>query len=121
MVVTLLRFGLPVFVFLVLEWLWCWRPARIRRARARRRERVPPPSQGGWLTAAFVERRLGALSAELARLDVDAGVWAKAFRIRVARSAYESLLADARTLTAPGATDVEIIAAVTPLREVLEF
>src|SRR5918912_673445 len=48
----------------------------------------------GLLTLPFVRRRLDVLADEIAHLDDDDGVMARAFRKTVARSAYEALLAD---------------------------
>ena len=48
----------------------------------------------GLLTLPFVRRRLDVLADEIAHLDDDDGVMARAFRKTVARTAYEALLAD---------------------------
>ena len=75
----------------------------------------------------FIRRRLAALAEELDRLDHDPDVFAKAFHTKVARSAYEELLAEAsRLATQPprhaGQTlDVEIAGTSTRTREVLEL
>jgi hypothetical protein len=50
--------------------------------------------EDGLLTLTFVRRRLDALADEIAHLDDDPGILARAFRKTVARTAYESLLAD---------------------------
>ena len=49
---------------------------------------------GGLLTLAFVRRRLDRLADEIAHIDDDDGLMARAFRKTVAQIAYESLLAD---------------------------
>jgi hypothetical protein len=49
---------------------------------------------GGLLTLAFVRRRLDQLADEIAHIDDDDGLMARAFRKTVAQIAYESLLAD---------------------------
>ena len=48
----------------------------------------------GLLTLPFVRRRLDVLAAEIAHLDDNDGVMARAFRKTVALTAYEGLLAD---------------------------
>ena len=48
----------------------------------------------GLLTLPFVRRRLDILADEIAHLDDDDGVMARAFRKTVAMTAYEALLAD---------------------------
>ena len=63
----------------------------------------------------FVRRRLAALAEELERLDRDPDVFAKAFHTTVARSAYETLSADASRLAEQArlhtgrAHDVELV------------
>jgi hypothetical protein len=52
----------------------------------------------GLLTLPFVRRRLDALADEIAHLDDDDGVMARAFRKTVAQTAYEALLADEHRL-----------------------
>jgi hypothetical protein len=52
----------------------------------------------GLLTPTSCRERIDALAAELARLDRDPDVFAKAFHVLVARSAYRALLADAARL-----------------------
>jgi hypothetical protein len=54
--------------------------------------------QSGLFTRAVIQGRLEALTEELARLDRDPDVFAKAFHTMVARSAYQALLSDAATL-----------------------
>jgi hypothetical protein len=69
--------------------------------------RTAPPSvdaglemtmQSGLFTRAVIHSRLEALTEELARLDRDPDVFAKAFHTLVARSAYQAQLTDAATL-----------------------
>ena len=79
------------------------------------------------LPSAEIQRRLRALSEELDRLDQDPKIFARAFHIFVARSAYEALLEAASTLTndlrvVQGPTvDLESACSSTMRREVLEF
>jgi hypothetical protein len=54
--------------------------------------------QGGLFTRADIQSRLEALTEELARLDRDPDVFAKAFHTMVAREAYQALLVDVATL-----------------------
>lgn len=61
----------------------------------------------GLLSLSFVQRRLDALADELARLDDDPGVLARAFRTTVALTAYEALLADASRLAREPALHVD--------------
>jgi hypothetical protein len=49
---------------------------------------------GGLLTLPFVRRRLDILADEIAHLDDDPGILARAFRKTVALAAYEALRAD---------------------------
>ena len=75
----------------------------------------------------FVRRRLAALAEELERLDRDPDVFAKAFHTMVARSAYETLSADASRLAEQarrrtGRTlDVELVGQSHGVGEVLEL
>jgi histone H3/H4 len=75
----------------------------------------------------FVRRRLAALAEELERLDRDPDVFAKAFHTMVARSAYETLSADASRLAEQarrhtGRTlDVELAGPSQGVGEVLEL
>ena len=81
----------------------------------------------GLFTWPFVRRRLDALAEELERLDRDPDIFAKAFHTRVARSAYEALLADASRLTHQprpyvGQTlEFELVGTSTGTREELEL
>ncbi len=61
----------------------------------------------GLLTLPFVRRRLDVLADEIAHLDDDPGVLARAFRKTVARTAYEALLADESRLAQQGLLHVE--------------
>ena len=59
---------------------------------------------GGLFTWQHIRGRLDALTEELAQLDRDPDVFAKAFHTYAARAAYQELLADASKLSAePGA------------------
>lgn len=84
-------------------------------------------AEWGLFTEEFVQDRLHALEAELARLDRDPDVFARAFHTLVTRAAYEALLAEARTLREKPwwhvgeVVDVEVIFSSTGPREVLEF
>jgi hypothetical protein len=53
-----------------------------------------PGVDDGLFTLPFVRRRLDLLASEIAHLDDDDGVMARAFRKTVALTAYEALLAD---------------------------
>jgi hypothetical protein len=53
-----------------------------------------PGVDDGYMTLQFVRRRLDSLANELAHLDDDPGVLARAFRTTVALTAYEALLAE---------------------------
>jgi hypothetical protein len=81
----------------------------------------------GLFSAAFIRRRLDALAAELDRLDDDPEVFAKAFHTKVARSAYQELMAEASRLVDqprgnPGQTlDVDVVGPARNTREVLEL
>lgn len=76
---------------------------------------------GDLFTLPEVRARIDALAQELARLDRDRRMFAKAFRIAVAREAYEALLAEAtrlaaRPVRAAGATVVtDLDVAVDPV------
>jgi hypothetical protein len=61
----------------------------------------------GLLTLPFVRRRLDALADEIAHLDDDPGILARAFRKTVALTAYESLLADETRLAQAPSVHVE--------------
>ena len=61
----------------------------------------------GLLTLPFVRRRLDVLANEIAHLDDDPGVLARAFRKTVALTAYEALLADESRLAQQGLLHVE--------------
>jgi hypothetical protein len=98
----LLAFALPAGLFLALELLWC-RPSWSRSPSGGRREREqrsgpPPMSELDLFSLPFVRGRLDVLAAELDRLECDEAIFARAFRYRVAKSAYEDLLADASRL-----------------------
>jgi hypothetical protein len=62
-----------------------------------------PVLQEGLFTAAFVRRRLVELATEMERLDTEPEVFARAFHLYAARSAYEALQADAAHLPVPAA------------------
>src|SRR4051812_9325397 len=84
-------------------------------------------AQWGLFSEELVRVRLHALEAELGRLDRDPDVFARAFKTLAARSAYESLLAEARALPEKPrwrvgeVVDAEVIFSSTGPREVLEF
>jgi len=119
---VLLTYGLSAVLFLALEVFWCW-PSRRSRVTVHAGADLPPeaaPLPVGWdpfaLTA--VHDRMDALAAELARLEDDEVIFAKAFRTHVAKAAYEALLADANRLgnasrltgfvSPAGATTIEV-------------
>ena len=126
---VIIPFVLPALLFIVLQWLWN-RPAWLRVPDA-----VRGVSPSTALTPStpeadpfadpfalpFVRRRIGVMAAELELLDDDDCIFAKAFRLHVARYAYEALLADASRLTAAAeAMDLEIVVSYEPLREELD-
>ena len=121
---VLIPFVLPALLFVVLQ--WCWnRPSWLRLPDAVRgvssvtatatRAPVHDP-----FALPFVRNRLGVIAAELEQLDSDPGIFAKAFRMQVARYAYEALLADATRLTALAAMEMEYTVSAGPLREELD-
>jgi hypothetical protein len=124
---VLLPFILPAGLFLALELLWC-RPSTSDPLQA------APISISAWdpLAMSFVRDRLDVLAVELELLDRDESIFARAFRYRVAKSAYEALLADASRLAEASrlahsfmlvdgsAIEIEISESLGPLREVLE-
>ena len=100
----LLTFILPAGLFLVLELIWC-RPSWSRSPSGGGRERVPhqadpapPEPDWGLFSLSFVRQRLDVLAAELEQLERDESIFARAFRYRVAQSAYADLLVDASRL-----------------------
>jgi hypothetical protein len=110
-----------------------WFPPPWLRSIAGRHE-PPGPAEGGesamelgLFTWPLVRRRLDALAAELARLDGDPDVFAKAFHTKAARAAYEALLAEAARMTAQpprptaGRVDVQLVRPTTGQREELEL
>jgi hypothetical protein len=116
-----LTLALAAGIFWVAEALWRHAPS------------VPDDGGGaaivdsGLFSAAFIRRRLDALTAELDRLDHDPDVFAKAFHTTVARSAYQELLAEASRLVDqprgnPGQTlDADVVGPARNTREVLEL
>jgi hypothetical protein len=62
---------------------------------------------GGLLTLAFVRRRLDTLADEIAHIEDNDGLMARAFRKTVAQIAYESLLADETRLAQAPSLHVE--------------
>lgn len=115
-------FLLPAALFLVLELIWCWGPSwrRLRAERAVQGWAASPPPAHDPFALPFVQRRLGALTAELDRLEHDRTVFARAFRTHVAMAAYSALLEDADRLTAAMTFEAEIRGSTSPLREELE-
>jgi hypothetical protein len=100
----LLTFILPAGLFLVLELIWC-RPSWSQPLSGAGRERGPfesdpPPLNPDWdlFSLPFVRHRLDVLAAELEQLERDESIFARAFRYRVAQSAYAALLVDASRL-----------------------
>jgi hypothetical protein len=62
---------------------------------------------GGLLTLAFVRRRLDRLADEIAHIDDDEGLMARAFRKTVAQTAYEALLVDETRLAQAPSLHIE--------------
>jgi hypothetical protein len=100
----LLTFILPAGLFLILELFWC-RPSwslSVSGAGLEREplESGPPPVEPDWglFSLPFVRHRLDVLAAELEQLERDESIFARAFRYRVAQSAYAALLVDAARL-----------------------
>jgi hypothetical protein len=128
----LLPFILPAALFLVLQWLWV-RPSWLRMPEGGAHEAGaheagaheagasadPPPADGDPFALPFIRQRLSALAAELERLEHDEGVFAKAFRTRVAQCAYDALIADEARL-ATATLEVEYIFSADPLREEID-
>jgi hypothetical protein len=96
--VPLLAFLLLTVLLLVIEGIW-------RHLRSRQPSSWPttlePDRSLYWDPTALprVQRRLDVLAAELQQLDEDETIFARAFRIRAAKSAYQALLDDAARLT----------------------
>jgi hypothetical protein len=104
-------------LFLALESLWC---GRAWFHPARPVDRPPAPERDPFALPA-VRRRLVVLAAELARLERDPTVFARAFRTRAAQTAYEALLADLERLSAAAPTlELELASSRSRLREELE-
>jgi len=84
-------------------------------------------AQWGLFTAAFVRERLHALEEEMRRLDHDPDVFARAFHTIAARSAYEALLDEAKTVSEQPwwrvgeVVDADAMGSSGGLREVIEF
>jgi hypothetical protein len=84
-------------------------------------------AQWGLFTQEFVRGRLHALEEELARLDREPDVFARAFHTLAARAAYDALLAEATTLAEQPwwrvgeVVDVEVLGSASGPREVLEI
>jgi hypothetical protein len=114
-----------------------WIVGKITRREPARDDDRPAPAGGppgadgasvelGLFTWPFIRRRLDALAEELARLDRDPDVFAKAFHTQVARSAYEALLADASRLAsqprrpADQSLEFELVTPRKTLREELD-
>lgn len=84
-------------------------------------------AEWGLFTEEFVRERLRALEEELARLDREPGVFARAFHTLAARAAYDALLVEATTLAEKPwwrvgeVVDVEVLASSSGPREVLDL
>jgi len=124
----LLTLAVSAVLFLTMEVLWRSRSWSRRPAAA-----ASPVEDDGttleWqlFSLPFVRRRLAALAEELERLDRDPDVFAKAFHTMVARSAYESLSAEASRLAEQArrhsgrTVDVELVGPSQQVGEVLEL
>jgi hypothetical protein len=81
----------------------------------------------GLFTRAFIQQRLEALAEELERLDREPDIFAKAFHLTAARSAYQALLVDASRLShepsryAVQSLDFELVESSTYLGEELQL
>ena len=106
---VLLVVGLSAGLFLALE---------LRLGRRPEPETESTPVECSLFSPAFVRRRLAALAEELERLDRDPDAFAKAFHTKVARTAYEALLADASRLAEQPAPRVDTVLDAEPLRHV---
>jgi hypothetical protein len=100
---VLLPFILAAGLFVALELLWgrqAWPdpPAEVRAEFGQTRGLPAISPDWGLFGLPFVRLRLDALAAELERLEHDELIFAKAFRYRAAKSAYEALLEDASRL-----------------------
>jgi hypothetical protein len=84
-------------------------------------------AQWGLFTEAFVRERLRALEDELARLDRDPDVFARAFHTIAARSAYDALLVEVTTIAEKPwwgvgqVVDAEVLTSSSGPREVLDL
>jgi len=85
-----------------------WAVTAAEQARDRVRRAVSPtPSPYDPFATLSVQDRLARLSAEIQRLEADPTVFAKAHRIRVARSAYDAVLGEACRLA--GVETVQVL------------
>lgn len=84
-------------------------------------------AEWGLFTEAFVRERLRALEVELARLDRDPDVFARAFHTIAARSAYDALLVERTTIAEKPwwgvgqVVDAEVLTSSSGPREVLDL
>lgn len=95
---VLVLFVAPAAFFVLVDALLFRRPPPwVRSCAERIAERLHPPPETVCdpFDTLQVQHRLAALAAEIQRLDDDRLVFAKAHRIKVAQSAYDSLLTDA--------------------------
>ena len=123
----LVTFVLAAGLFLLLELLWS-RPSRFAPSPAVPVESEPRAggpqlafdAESDPLALPFVRHRLDVLAAELERLDHDDTVFARAFRYRAAKSAYDVLLTEAIRLAALSRLTVAARAGADPMFE-LEF
>jgi hypothetical protein len=92
----LLTVALSALLFLTLEVLWC-RPSGLRPFTIEDDDQLDTAPLPIWdpFALSFVRERLDLLAAELARLDDDPSIFAKAFHTHAAQAAYADLLADA--------------------------
>ena len=120
----LILFVLPAAFFLILDALIFRKPPSWLAAAADRvRERLnpPPPVPYDPFDALKVQQRLGALTAELQRLEGDRVMFAKAHRVRVAQSAYDAVLGEACQLAGVDRLEEELAGPHRRTREELEL
>ncbi len=122
----LLTLAVSAVLFLTIEVLWRSRNrAGWRAGAAAPVEDDDTTVEWQLFSLPFVRRRLAALAEELERLDRDPDVFAKAFHTMVARSAYETLSADASRLAEQArrhrTLDVELAGPSQGVGEVLEL
>jgi|SRR5689334_5864465 len=92
-----------------------------------RAERDGLNAEWGLFTEAFVRERLRALEVELARLDRDPDVFARAFHTIAARAAYDALLVERTTIAEKPwwgvgqVVDSDVLTSSSGPREVLDL